>query len=149
MEHANKNIYFRDVQFFIDRITDVSRIKNDSVRQNFQLCFRNSVLELYIFELTDGNKQLLIYNNGIDKWVTILKSRFKTSKSTGMAAVMKIKHTLNDAARHRKPRKYVQTIIRAAKTAELNETSDLLLIIWNNSMWNFNSTSKNQTKLLH
>ena len=27
MEHVNKDIYFRDIHFFIDRITDVSRTK--------------------------------------------------------------------------------------------------------------------------
>ena len=48
-----------------------------------------------------------------------------------MVAVMKERYTLNDAAKHREPRKYVQTVIRAAKTAELSETSDYLLIIWN------------------
>ena len=89
MEHANKDIYFRDTHFFIERITDVSRTKNYVVRQNFQFCFRNSALEWYISELTSGNKRLLIYGNGIDEWVTMLKNRFKTSKFTGMAAVMR------------------------------------------------------------
>ena len=50
-----------------------------------------------------------------------------------MAAVMKERYTFNDAARYRKPREYVQTVIRAVKTAELNETSDHLLIVWNGS----------------
>ena len=49
MEHANEDIYFRDIHFFIDWITDVLRTKIDIVRQNFQLYFRNSVLEWYIF----------------------------------------------------------------------------------------------------
>ena len=67
MEHVNKHIYFRDVHFFIDRITDISRIKNDVVRQNFRLCFRNSALKWYTFELTNGNKRSLIYGNGVDE----------------------------------------------------------------------------------
>ena len=41
------------------------------------------------------------------------------------------KHTLNNAIKRREPRKYIQTVIRTIKTAELNETSDHLLIIWN------------------
>ena len=79
MEPANKNIYFRDIHFFIDRITDVSRTKNDVVRQNFQLYFRISGLKWYIFKLTNGNKRLLIYGNGVDEWATMLKNRFQTS----------------------------------------------------------------------
>ena len=45
MEHAGKDTYFRDVHVFIDKIIDVSRTKNDVVRQNLQLCFRGSVLK--------------------------------------------------------------------------------------------------------
>ena len=131
MEHTGKDTYFRDVHFFIDRITDVSRIKSDVVRQNFQLCFRGSALEWYTSELTDGIKRLLIYGNRIDEWVTMLRARFKASKFTGMAAVMRKRYTLSDAARRRKPREYAQTVIKAVKTTELSDTSDHLLIIWN------------------
>ena len=49
MEHAGENTYFRDVHVFINKIIDVSRTKNDVVRQNLQLCFRSSVLKWYIF----------------------------------------------------------------------------------------------------
>ena len=131
MEHAGKNMYFRDVHVFINKIIDVSRTKGDVVRQNLQLCFRGSVLEWYISEFTDGEKRLLTYGNEIDEWTTMLRARFKTSKFTGIAIVLKKKYTMNDAAKRRKFRKYAQMVIRTVKTAELSGTTDHVLIVWN------------------
>ena len=131
MEHAGKDTYFRDVHVFIDRIIDVSRTKSDLVRQNLLLCFRSSVLEWYISEFTDGEKRLLTYGNGVEKWTILFLARFKTSKFTGIAVVLKEKYTIFDVAKRRKFRKYAQTVIRAIKTTELGDTADHLLIVWN------------------
>ena len=129
MEHAGKNTYFRDVHVFIDKSIDVSRTKSDVVRQNLQLCFRGSVLKWYTSEFTDGEKRLLIYGNGVEIWIILLRTRFKTSKSTGMAVVLKKKYIMNDATKRREFRKYAQTVIRAVKTAELGDATDHLLIV--------------------
>ena len=131
MEHAGKDIYFRDVHVFTDRIIDVTRTKNDVVRQNLQLCLRGSVLKWYISEFTDGEKRLLTYGNGVEKWTILFRTRFKTSRSTGMAIMLKKKYIMNDVARRREFRKYAQTIIRAVKTAELGDATDHLLVVWN------------------
>ena len=93
MEHAGKNIYFRDVHVFIDRIIDVSRTKSDVVRQNLQLCFRGAILKWYIFEFTDGEKRLLIYYCiGVEKSTILFRARFKTSKSIGITVMLKKIH---------------------------------------------------------
>ena len=131
MEHAGKDIYFRDVHAFIDRIINVTSTKNDVVCQNMRLCLRGSVLKWYISEFTDGEKRFLTYGNGVKKWTTLFRARFKTSRSTGMAIMLKEKYTMNDAAKRREPRKYARTVIRTVKTAELGDTTDHLLIVWN------------------
>ena len=61
----------------------------------------------------------------------MLRTRFKTSKFTCIAIVLKKIYTMNDAARRRKSRKYAQTVIRTVKTTELNDTIDHLLIVSN------------------
>ena len=131
MEHAGKNIYFRDVHVFIDKIIDVSRTKNDVVCQILQLCFRGSVLKWYIFEFMDNEKRLLIYGNGIEKWTILFRAHFKTSKSIGITIMLKKKYIMNDVAKRREFRKYAQTVIRTIKTTELDDTVDHLLIVWN------------------
>ena len=61
----------------------------------------------------------------------MFRARFKTSKSTGMAVVLKKKYIMNDATKRREFRKYAQTVIRAVKTAELGDATDHLLVVWN------------------
>ena len=42
--HVEKNIYFRDVNDFIDRVKNITNVKNTKlIRQNFYICFRNIV----------------------------------------------------------------------------------------------------------
>ena len=38
--HVEKNIYFRDVNDFIDRVKNMTNVKNAKlIRQNFYICF--------------------------------------------------------------------------------------------------------------
>ena len=45
--------------------------------------------------------------------------------------MFKKKYFVNDVAKRREFRKYVQTVIRTDKTIELSETVDNFLIVWN------------------
>ena len=58
-------------------------------------------------------------------------ARFKTSKSIGITVKLKEKYIINDVAKRREIRKYVQTVIRTVKTTELSDTTDHFLIVWN------------------
>ena len=45
IEHIEKNIYFRDVNNFINRVKNMKFFKNvDLIRQNLYICFRNTIL---------------------------------------------------------------------------------------------------------
>jgi len=132
MEHTGKETYFRDVIIFIDRIKDVARIRGaEFVRSNLQLCLRGEALEWYTSQLTDGEKRLLTYGQELDEWTSFLMERFGPPKNIGMAQLLKEKYTINDATRHREPREYAMTIVRAAKVAKLDTVHNQLDIIWN------------------
>ena len=73
----------------------------------------------------------MTYGNGVEKWIILFRARFKTSKSTGMAVMLKKKYIMNDVTKRRKFRKYAQTVIRAIETAELGDAADHLLVVWN------------------
>ena len=46
IEHVDKNIFFRDVLIFIDRIKDVDRVKDiEIVRNNLHIYLRENTLE--------------------------------------------------------------------------------------------------------
>ena len=45
IEHIEKNIYFRNVNDFIDRVKNMIDVKNvELIRQNLYICFRDIVL---------------------------------------------------------------------------------------------------------
>lgn len=130
IEHAGKSTYFRDVHVFIDRVKDVARAKGEVLlRQNLQICLRGTAMEWFTTELTDNDKRLVTYS--IDEWYRLLLARWKKQRSQGMAVLLREKYTMQDAARHREPREYAQTVMRAAQTAEMGAMKDHILLIWN------------------
>ena len=131
IEHAGKDTYFRDVTIFIDRIKDVVRVKGAELRNNLQICLRGEALDWYTCQLTENEKRLLTYGDNVDEWSRALLERFGPTKASGMAILVKERYTLHDAIRHREPREYAMTIIRAAKIAKLGDIHNQLDVIWN------------------
>ena len=48
-----------------------------------------------------------------------------------MTVLLREKYSMQDAARHREPREYAQTIMRAAQNADMGTMKDHMLLIWN------------------
>ena len=45
IEYINKNIYFRNVNVFIERIKNIIEVKKiELIRQNLYICFKNTIL---------------------------------------------------------------------------------------------------------
>jgi hypothetical protein len=66
IKHAEKNIYFRNVHLFLERVKNVIRMKNvNQVRKNLFICLRELTLQWYKFELFENIKNLLRYDNEI------------------------------------------------------------------------------------
>ena len=53
------------------------------------------------------------------------------STTVGMSVLLREKYSMQDAASHREPREYAQTIMRAAQNAEMGTIKDHVLLIWN------------------
>ena len=68
IEHIGKNIYFRDVYLFIERIKNMTVIKNAKmIKNNFYTCLRDTAFAWYIEMLIDDQKRLLKYDEEINK----------------------------------------------------------------------------------
>ena len=53
LKYADKNIYFRDVHLFVERIQNIVKIKNlKMIRNNLYICLRNTIIKWYINILT-------------------------------------------------------------------------------------------------
>ena len=45
IEHINKNIYFQNVNVFIERVKNIIKVKEIKlIRQNLYICFKNTIL---------------------------------------------------------------------------------------------------------
>ena len=130
IEHTGKSTFFRDIHVFIDRIKDVARAKGEELlRQNLQICLRGTALAWYTTELTENDKRLVTYSLG--EWYRLLLARWKPPRSQGMTVLLREKYSMQDAARHREPREYAQTMLRAAQNADMGIMKDHMLLIWN------------------
>lgn len=131
LEYAGKDTIFRDVHVFVDRAKDIASTKGDElVRNNLSTCLRGQALIWYTSELTDGERRLLKYGNHLDEWIEALTRQFRESPAKAMEVVTSERYTTQDARRQREPREYAQTMVRAARSAEL-PIYNQLQIIWN------------------
>ena len=129
IEHTDKNTYFRDVSYFIDRIKNMTEVKKiEVVRQNLYICFRDIALVWYITIFTEDQKRLVKLNNDVDEWARVLHKRFKKSASSVMTTIIKKRYTMNNVKRKREFMKYAHIITRAAKITDMIVIVQIFLI---------------------
>ena len=127
--HIEKNIYFRDVNDFIDRVKNMTNVKNAKlIRQNFYICFRKIVFSWYIIIFTKNQKRLIKLNHDVDEWMRVLHKRFKKFVDTIMNIIDKKRYTMNDVKRRREFSKYVHIINKTIKFIVMNIYSQFWFI---------------------
>ena len=132
IEHSEKNIYYRNVHVFIERVRQMIIILSlELVRRNLSFCLRETALDWHISKLIEDNRRLLIYEEEVDEWARKLVERFKKSFSTIMIILLRERYDMNDARKNREPRKYAQIIIRTAKSIEIISIFNQLYMIYN------------------
>ena len=129
IEHSEKDIYFRNVHVFIERIKNMTQIKDDIlIRNNLYSCLRDIALAWYTSNLSDDHKRLIKFDIEIDEWIRILLKKFKQSSETVLATVIREKYTMEDVRRRRELVEYAQIITRAARSAEMSIYNQIYLI---------------------
>ena len=124
---VGKDTYFRSVILFIERLRDVAAVKGFiAVKANLGTVLRGTVLLWYTTELSNLKKLGLRADNDIDEWCKVLLKRFKESIGVALAHLTAEKYTLADARNKREPSGYVQTVIRHAKSANINNVENQL-----------------------
>ena len=120
IEHIDKNIYFRNVTYFIERVKNIIKIKNvELIRQNFYICFRDIALIWYIIILIENEKRFVKLNNDVEKWIRVLYKRFKKFVVVIMFTITKKRYIIKNVRRRQKFMKFVYVIIRATKIIEI------------------------------
>ena len=118
---VGKDIYYRSVILFIERVRDLAATKSDSlVRTNLNTCLRGSALRWYTAELSNLERiGLRNDTKGVDEWCKTLLARFKESPGVALSNLTSEKYTVADARARREPADYVQAIVRHAKSADI------------------------------
>jgi hypothetical protein len=130
--HAEKNIYYKDVHVFIEKIKKMIIVLDfEMIKKNLFSCLREIVLMWHTVELFDVFRRILSYEKNVDEWVQTLTARFKTQVTTTTANLLKERYTLMNAERNRESREYVQKIIRWTKFTKMTSSFNQLNIVYN------------------
>ena len=110
--YIEKNIYFKDVHYFIRHIKNITTMKKiDIIRQNLWICFRKIALIWWIEKLIDNEKFMIIFTTNvddkIDQWTRLLHFKFKFSFNIIFETFQNERYTLRNAVNRRKSKKYV------------------------------------------
>lgn len=125
---VGRDLYYRSVILFIERIKDLAQIKDVSmIRTNLNTCLRGFALEWYTSELRDLERiGLRADTNGVEAWCRTLKSRFKVRTNVALESLTSERYTLKDARNQREPAAYVQAVLRHAKNANIDSVENQL-----------------------
>lgn len=125
---VGRDLYYRSVILFIERIKDLAQIKDVSmIRTNLNTCLRGFALEWYTSELRDLERiGLRADTNGVEAWCRTLKSRFKVRTNVALESLTSERYTLNDARNQREPAAYIQAVLRHAKNANIDSVENQL-----------------------
>ena len=106
---VGKDVYYRSVILFIERIKDLASVKGATlVRSNVNTCLRGTALTWYTAELLNLERVgLRADENDVKEWCNALTKRFKQATGMALSQLISEKYTLYDARTKREPASYV------------------------------------------
>ncbi|CAG8950508.1 hypothetical protein HYFRA_00007005 [Hymenoscyphus fraxineus] len=128
---VGKDVWFRDVFLFTERIKDIALLKGqNSVRGIVTSCLRGSALAWYTAELSDLERAGL-RTGSLDLLLGTLIARFKEPSALSLKKLHMLKYNTQDVRQQKEPATYVQEVVRLAKGAGFDSVINQLLFAWN------------------
>ena len=95
---VGKELYYRLIILFIDRIVDLVTVKLAVlVKVNINIYLRRAVLSWYILELNDAKRSGLRNNtDDVNLWIKSFKRRFKILIIVALQQLTTIKYVINN-----------------------------------------------------
>lgn len=135
--NSGKNVFYRDVYAFGDRLSDMLPVKGvEKLRTVIPQTLCGSALIWYFTELSNEVKEML-RDGTLDQWRQKLIDRFKERTPIALAKLQSAKYTMNDARDFKDPCAFVQDVMRHAKAANFTSVLNQLLMAWYNLDWEF------------
>ena len=129
----DKNVYYRNVYLFIERILNLVITKNhDVVKINLNTCLQNIVLIWYIDELTILKRFELRQIDLTKKWINSFKKRFKFNQFVVINSLITKRFFIVDVRNDRESFSYVQQIVNYVKDVNFDIIYHQLIWAWRN-----------------
>ena len=129
----DKNVYYRNVHLFIERILNLVVTKNhDVVKINLNTCLQNIALIWYIDELTILKRFELRQIDLTKKWINSLKKRFKFNQFVVINSLIAKRFFIVDVRNDRESFNYVQQIVNYVKDVNFDIIYHQLIWTWRN-----------------
>lgn len=133
MVRDGKDVYYRNVNLFVERILDLAATKgHDAVKTNLNTCLRGTALIWYTAELTSLERSGLRQIDLTERWITSLKRRFKPNHSAAVSSLVAERYSVADVRSDREPASYIQQVVSHAKDASFDSTFHQLTWAWRN-----------------
>lgn len=132
LRQQGHHVYYRDVNVFIDRLTDIVDTKGElMVKSNIQACLRGNALTWFTSELTDMEKRLMRNQPLEQGWFAELKRRFKANPLEALEKLKAMRYGFVDVANRRSPQSFAEEVIRHARNAEIGDQYQHIKLIYN------------------
>lgn len=129
---VGRHNFYRNVYLFTDHLKDLEKTASASrVRDLISTCLKGEALRWHTSELTELERDYF-REASIERWCTNLIKRFKERSPTALKKLQTESYTYADACRGRKPRAYMQDILRHARAADYPSVYHQCTTAWNN-----------------
>ena len=129
----DKDVYYRNVHLFVERILNFVVTKNDDlIRTNFNFNLRSYALEWYIEKLISLKRADFRSIKLKAEWIDNLKRRFKFNQVVVVNVLVDEHYIIVDVRNETKSINYVQKMINHAKNVMFHITYQQLCWVWRN-----------------
>ena len=130
---VGRDVYYRDVFLFVERIKDaVTTYGAETVRANLSTCLRGTAQIWYTEGLSDLEKQALrSLGEGADHWCEALVKKFRQPVASALQKLSGEKYSLEDVKDQRDISSFVFSVMRHAKAANISDLYSQLTWAYN------------------
>ena len=133
MIRNDKNVYYRNVHLFIERILNLVVTKDhDVVKINLNTCLQDIALNWYIDELITLKRFELRQIDLTKKWINLFKKRFTFNQFVVINSLIAERFFIVDVRNDRESFNYVQQIVSYVKNVNFDIIYHQLIWTWRN-----------------
>ena len=129
----DRDIYYRNVYFFVKRIRDtITIVETEKIKSNFSNCFRKSIQIWYTKRFFDLKKEALrSLKKKAERWCDALIKKFKRSISSALQVLITKRYILKNVRNQKNIFSFVFQIMKHVKKTNINDLHDQLTWIYN------------------